>query len=253
MTLPPALSRGATLELIIQLRTMTDPEQVERHESRIVEGNLRFCAYQARKYRQQGVEFEDLLAVAAAALLDAVRRFDPTKSSHFAAYARRCIRRDLATTIRRQASPIRLPRTPHRAEREAGRETVASPHILSLDGLRGPARINQSHRRISATEMEEALGVNTSSGTSAGVGDALATEDPTDSLLSRIDGERLAELVARLPDREATVIRMRFGLDGVAPHELAEIGAVISVSKQRVQAILDKAFATLRPSLAVAA
>lgn len=255
MTLPPAISRAATLELILQLRAATNEDDVQRYESRLVEGNLRFCAFQARKYRQQGVEFEDLLAVASAALLDAVRRFDPTKSSHFAAYARRCIRRDLATTIRRQASPIRLPRTPHRAEREAGREVVAAPKVLPLDAPHGPGLITgkRSLRRISATEMEEASGVNTSSGFFAGPADPMATEDPTDALLARVDAERLAALVATLPDREATIIRMRFGLDGVAPHELAEIGAVMNVSKQRVQAILDKALATLRTTLKAAA
>jgi RNA polymerase primary sigma factor len=55
--------------------------------------------------------------------------------------------------------------------------------------------------------------------------------------------------VDALPEREATVVRLRFGLAGIAPHELAEIGAIIGVSKQRVEAILKQALATLRRSV----
>jgi DNA-directed RNA polymerase sigma subunit (sigma70/sigma32) len=59
----------------------------------------------------------------------------------------------------------------------------------------------------------------------------------------------MAAAVSALPEREATVVRMRFGLDGIAPHELAEIGVVIGCSKQRVEIILKQALATLRRSV----
>lgn len=220
MTLPPAISRAVTMELLKQLRAATDPEQRERLEQKIIEGNLRFCAYHARHYLRDGLELEDLVAVAAAALLDAARRFDPAKSAHFAAYARRCIRRDLIVHLRRQASPIRLPREARRGEAENGRQTVESPPVIPLP--------IGSH-----LERE----------------DAMVVESPESGILAAIDGERMAAAVDALPEREASVVRMRYGLAGIAPHELAEIGAVIGVSKQRVEAILKQALATLRRSL----
>lgn len=250
MNLPPAISRTETLELLTELRAATDPTAIEQLERRLVEGNLRFCAFHARKYRCQAVEFEDLIAVAAAALVDAVRRFDLSKSTHFAAYARRCIRRDLVTTIRRQASPIRLPREPHRAERENGREAVAAPRVFPLDELRPKSKTGH---RPGAVDTEEGAAQARSGQTFGATGEhSLVTEDPSDGLLAKVDGERIAAQVASLPDRDATVVRMRFGLDGVAPHELAEIGAVLNMSKQRVQFILDRALASLRATLKAA-
>jgi RNA polymerase sigma factor (sigma-70 family) len=255
MNMPPAISRTATLELILALRAAATPEDVERLERKLMEGNLRFCAYHARRYKQADIELDDLIAVAAAALLDAVRNFNPDKSNHFAAYARRCIRRDLAVAVRRQGSPVRLPREPRRGERENGRESVGAPSVLRMDALRGQVRDTQPHRQNTEPEAEESFGQMTSSGTTFGSasGHSLVTEDPTDALLTKIDAERIAIHVGSLPEREASIVRMRFGLDGVAPHELAEIGAVLNISKQRVQVILDRALATLRQSLQVAA
>jgi len=238
MNYPPPIGRDETLVLITQLRLETSPEQKERLERLIVEGNLRFCAYHARRYQQVGLELEDLVAVAAAALLDAVRRFDPAKSTHFSAYARRCFRRDLIVLVRRQASPIRLPREARKAEAENGRATVTSPEAVSLDHKRAAAKDTGPDPRDRSQRGRPAAGFE------------LETENPEDGLLAGIDAERLAALVNDLPEREATVVRMRFGLAGMAPHELAEIGVVIGVSKQRVALILEQALVTLRQAFA---
>lgn len=236
MNVPPAITKAATLALINDLRAARSEEEKQRIERLLVEGNLRFCVYQARSYRRPGLELEDLIAVASAALVDAIRRFDPTKSVHFAAYARRCIRRDLATMVRRQASPIRLPREARRGEQKNGRETVSEPVVLSLHDR--PCDLPGWRRGddFAANQIIDA-----------------ATENHEESLNSGIDAERIAALIGSLPDREASIVRMRFGLDGIAPHELAEIGAVLNLSKQRVQVILDKALASLRTTLKEAA
>ncbi|HMG17628.1 MAG TPA: sigma-70 family RNA polymerase sigma factor [Gemmatimonadales bacterium] len=239
MNFPPAISQEATLALIAQMRIATSPEERERFERLIVEGNLRFCAYHARRYQQVGLDLEDLVAVAAAALVEAIRKFDPAKSTHFSAYARRCIRRDLIVLVRRQASPIRLPREARKAEAENGRATVTSPEAVSMD-----------HKRAAATKDTGPDPQEWSKRGRPAAGFELETENPEDGLLAGIDAERLAKLVDGLPEREATVIRMRFGLAGMAPHELAEIGVVIGVSKQRVALILDQALATLKQAFA---
>jgi RNA polymerase sigma factor (sigma-70 family) len=219
MKFPPALSRLETLRLIAELRAATSEPETQRLERLLMEGNLRFCAYHARHYQRPGLDLEDLVAVASAALLDAVRRFDPAKSTHFAAYARRCIRRDLAVMVRRQGSSIRLPREARRGEAQNGRRTAEAPTVVALP--------------IDHTGHDPALVV----------------ESPEAAIVASVDAERMVAAVDALPEREATVVRLRFGLAGIAPHELAEIGAIIGVSKQRVEAILKQALATLRRSV----
>jgi len=216
---PPALGRDQTLALVRQLREATTEEQKTLLESRIVAGNLRFCAIQARRYKQGDLEYDDLMAVATAAFLEGARRFDPSKSVHFAAYARRCIHRDLVVYVRRHGGAIRLPREPRKGESERGRESVKAQQYIAID------RSAPSDRA------------------------SFVVDSPEDGILDGIDAERLAGLVDTLPAREATVVRMRFGLAGMAPHDLAEIGAVLSVSKQRVQCLLDRALASLKSTL----
>lgn len=245
MTLDQALSRGATLLLLTDYATATDADERGRLENEIVRGNMRFCAYHARRYQQPGLELEDLVAVAAAALLDAVRGFDAKKSTHFAAYARRCIRRDLIVLVRRQGSPIRLPREARRGEMVNGRVTTEAPDGISLDAAHGTGGQRSPWGKLTKGERGSGAG---------GVGQPLVgfeleSENPEDGLLGGIDGERLGRFVDELPDREATVVRMRFGIGGIAAHELAEIGAVIGVSKQRVGKILEKALTTIRARL----
>jgi RNA polymerase sigma factor (sigma-70 family) len=159
------------------------------------------------------------MAVATAALLEGARRFDPAKSQHFAAYARRCIHRDLVTYVRRHGTSIRLPREPRKGESERGRKSFKALQHVALD-------------RSAPTDRA-----------------AFVVESPEDGILDGIDADRLVTLVNDLPEREATVVRMRFGLAGMAPHDLAEIGAVMSVSKQRVQALLDRALASLKDAM----
>lgn len=218
MNLPVALTRERTLELLAEYRVAIGLER-DRLETELVEGNLRFCWTTARRYTMHGVEMEDLFAEARAALLIAIRRFNLGQSRHFAQYAARCMRRDLISLIQRLGGPVRA------RKRIRGRP-LQIPGALSLD-----------HEPDSSAER--ILGPSDS--------------DPVGEALARIDAERLTIAIDALPERDGTVVRMRFGLAGVAPHELAEIGAVLGVSKQRAQAILIKALATLRVALREAA
>lgn len=210
MTLPLAISRAATLDLLRALAQTQDVDARELLEGEIITGNLRFCWTTAQQYVGHGVELDDLFAEAQAALLVAMRRFDAARPTAFSGYAARCLRQALLRAIRRQGSPVAIPRT----------EFVA-PGTLSLD-----------HQP--ETQSESMLGADT---------------DMEATALTRVDGDRLARLVDALPDRESVVVRLRFGLAGCAPHELAEIGMLIGVSKQRAQAILNNGLAKIRTAL----
>lgn len=214
MKLPPPLGRDRTLKLLRERRSAVALKR-ERLEAEIVLGNSRFCWTTARRYLGHGVDLDDLFAEAQAALLVAVRRFDPRKSPHFAQYASRCMRRDLIACVHRQGAAIHVPRTEKRL-----------PMGVSLD-------------HMPDTVAERILGP--------------AEDDPAAEALGRIEAAVLNRSINALPEREAVVVRLRFGLAGCAPHELAEIGTVLGISKQRTQAILAKALAILKGSMKEAA
>jgi RNA polymerase sigma factor (sigma-70 family) len=211
MTLGLPISRVRTLVLLLELRGPVTDAARNRIESEIIMGHERLCLWHARRYQNHGVDLEDLLAEARAALLTAIRRFDARRDTSFTAYAYRCLRQALLRAVRRQGAPVAVPRT----------EAVTQRGV-ALD-----------HQPDSVSERM--LGPS--------------DDDPAADALLRVDAARLSKLVDLLPDREAVVVRLRFGLAGCAAHELAEIGALIGVTKQRVQAILDKALATLRGQL----
>lgn len=205
--------RDHTVARIRELRAMTDPAQIEALESAILADNEPFVHFVARQY-QRGIALDDLLAVARAAMLTAIRRFDPDKSSEFPMYASRCMRRDLLNEVRRFSGPVAKPR--HEEQ---------WPEGLSM-------------------EQQTADG--------AAFHDTLADEtDEEANILRGLDATYVNKLIDGLSDREATVLRLRYGLAGCLPHQLAEIAAVLGVSKQRAQAIEKRAIERLRERLGV--
>lgn len=216
MTLPAPITRAQTVALIRQMRAKTTSSaECDALEQEAVTGNLRFCWTVAKQYAGHGVEMDDLFAEATAALLHALRRFDPDRKTSFPEYLKFCLRQVLIRAVRRQGSPVAVPRTVN-----------VDPETVSLDHQ--PETV--SERMLGEPE-----------------------QDPAEAALSRVDAERLNREVDALSDREASVVRMRYGLAGIAPHELSEIGTVLDITKQRVAAILAQALAKLRKRMRPAA
>jgi RNA polymerase sigma factor (sigma-70 family) len=211
--LPEALDRDETQDLLTAYRSL-GPEEREGGalEARIIDGNLRFAVHLARRFEETGkatgAELEDLFSCATEALLKAVREYDPRVSLD-----------------------------------PDGRNSFSGwAQRLMMQALVAfvKARPNSS---------EQPLDMATSLDAFAGTGladDVAGEEEPEADALQRIEAERLTLAVATLPDRDAHIVRLRFGLAGLAPHELAEIGTIVGLSKQRVQVILDQALVTLR-------
>lgn len=216
--LPPAIERDVTQTLLTEYRALsvTDREG-GAVEARIINGNLRFAFHLARRFegagQGTGADLDDLFSCATEALLKAIREYDPRVS------------RDPEGRNSFSGWAQRLMTQALVAFVKARPNSAGNP----LDG---------------ATSLDAVVdGIDQY--------DALVTEEEPDAAaLLRIESARLVEAVSHLPERQATVVRMRFGLAGMAPHELAEIGVVIGVSKQRVALILDQALVTLREAFA---
>ena len=138
--------------------------------------------------------------------------FNVEKSDEWAAYARRCMARDLLREVQLMGGAVWVPRTVKKAHPD-----------LSLDDP-GPEPAEGTWADQTVKDGEAAA-------------------------LAALDRHHLESLVSELPQTWATIVRMRFGLAGCAPHQLPEIGAVLDMTKQRVHELLQKALARLRGRL----
>jgi RNA polymerase sigma factor (sigma-70 family) len=204
-------TRDETLGRLREYRTTTDAGKREAIETLLLAENEPFVHFVARQY-QRGVALDDLLAIARSAMLTAIRRFDLSKSEQFPMYASRCMRRDLLTEVRRMAGPVAKPR--HEKQ--------------------WPSSVSMEFDHDGAGSLHDML--EAEDDTAAG---AIAAEDVA----------RIAAALEGLAARDAQVVRLRFGLDGGQPHGLAEIAALLGVTKQRVHVILSRALAALREQL----
>ncbi len=223
--------------------------------NRLVATNLRFVVTVAKRYRNHGVAFGDLVNEGNLGLMRAARRFDETKGVRFISYAVWWIRQAMMQAIAEQSRIVRVPvgrmdqankvvRTSRRLSQELGRRATADEVGMELG--------------LSVEDVQRALGMK--SGYVSLDAPVPDTEDT--SLLELIpdrEGEEPDERTQRealrdvleaslthLPEREASILKLYFGLDGQEAHTLEAIGRQFSVSRERIRQIKDRALVRLR-------
>lgn len=197
----------------------------EQARQRLIQANLRFVVLVARRYRELGVPLEDLVNEGNIGLIQAAGRFDPDRGIRFVTYAVHWIRQAILKALHESGSMIRVPRTTPRngswAMRQAARTTV------SLDSP------------VAGMEDAETLG--------ACVEDRVSVK-PEEALVDASLEGQIGSTMAGLSDREASIIRHRFGLDGRERFSLVEIGRKHGLSKERVRQIEKRALRKMRAS-----
>lgn len=193
-------------------RRIHDGDQEALEE--LVSRNLRFVVSVARRYRGRGLSLSDLVNEGNMGMIRAARRFDGERGVRFVTYAAWWIRQSILEALSRQSGAARAPRPSETALRPGAR--------LSLDA-------------------DEPGGGSL----------AERTPDPgaeaPDAPVHRRALERaVARSLASLPEREAEVLRLRFGLGGSEPRTLGEIAERLSVSRTRVRQLRDQALRRLR-------
>ena len=235
-------------------RSASDADGVAAFAERIHRA-LAYVPSVARRYIGCGLPFEDLLAAGNLGLVEAAMRFDVGRNVKFVTYADWWIRKAILGAIEEQAGPVRLPR--YRQEQ-----------LRNLHDARARLRLSQG-REPDAAELARATGLSTTDvdallGFSrqavsleqpGGVDDdrplhetlaAAPGRGPQDVLLDEDRSGRLRGLVARLGEREQSVLALRYGLSGVPPLTLREVGRRLEVSRERVRQIEHRALLQLR-------
>ena len=247
----PLLSREEEYDLAIKAVAGDKAAQ-----DKLIKANLRFVVNVAKKYQNQGLPLMDLISEGNIGLMNAVERFDATKGYHFISYAVWWIRQAILKAVCEKSRMIRLPlnRANELVQIDKARKEVDSSkgEENELREIAGLLNMSQDHVRdiINISRDMVSLDVPVFADRDGNtIGDFLEDsryEQPEESMIENALRDDIDEVLATLTEKEARILRLRFGLNGNRAMSLKEIGDRFNLTKERIRQIEKKAIRRLQ-------
>ena len=223
---------------------------------KLTKANLRFVVSVSKQYQNQGLSLPDLINEGNLGLMKAAERFDETRGFKFISYAVWWIRQSILQALAEQARIVRLPLNKigtinkvnkaysileQKHEREPDPDEIAEMIDLTSEEVQDALRHSGRHLSMDAPILD---------GEESDMYEVLQTDEggnaPENNLLYDSLKREIERTVATLPEREADVIRHYFGLNGMQPHTLEEIGEKLSLTRERARQIKERGLRHLK-------